>query len=231
MKYTTLILMLIAFIAVGCTRHRPKADQSPFQDEETQYTLAFVFDLGPKYRDRVIYGDTSALKYAMDVKDTYFRDRSEPTDRLLIAQIVGTERAVLWDGMPRTFKREFPNAAADLRDYLRRQFNKTSGPHLQTYDSVASTFDYLMKHRSRKGKTATLVFSEMKDQSPDPKKARKHLVDSLAAYHKGGGHCAFYWLSDETSKELDAIGDDAGLTFKNFIPDAVRDPVRPTFLD
>ena len=69
----------------------------------------------------------------------------------------------------------------------------------------------------------------MKNNSPDPAKSRKHLVDSLAAFSRAGGHCAFYWLSWETLKEMEAIGKDAGLTWSHFIPEAVRDPIRPTF--
>jgi hypothetical protein len=238
MKRLFLVAILLASAGLGCTplgctpRQRDAgANDSPFQEEDTGYTLAFIFDLGPKYRDRVMGKDPIALKYALDVKNTYFQDRSDsPTDRLLIAQVSSLETAVLWDGKPRTFKREFPSPEKDLKDYLSSRTGDSKGPYLYTYDSVADTFDYLLKFRG-KGKTAVLVFSEMTNKSPDPAKSRKHLVDSLAAYAKSGGHCAFYWLTWDTVRELEQIGKDAGLTFGTFVPDAVRDPVRPTFLD
>ncbi len=231
MKRALTIIVLLAASVTGCTRHRPEANNSPFPEEENRYTLALVFDLSPKYRDRVLGTDPIALKYALEVKDIYFRDRSETTDRLLIARVSGQERAVLWDGKPRTFKKEFPNPTKDFRENLTKHADTSGAPYLPAYDAVADTFDYLLKFRSGKGKTAVLVFSDMQNRSSDPAKSRKHLVSSLAAYAKSGGHCAFYWLSWDTCNELEAVGKDAGLTFGNFIPDAVRDPVRPTFVD
>jgi hypothetical protein len=230
-KRTLIIFVMLAATLVGCTRHRPDGNKSPFQEEDTRYTLAFVFDLGPKYRSRVLGSNPTALQYALEVKDIYFRDRSDASDRLLVAQVSSLERAVLWDAKPRFFKKEFPNPTKDFKDYLAKHADMSAGPHLYAYDAVADTFDYLLKFRSARGKTAVLVFSEMQDRSPDPLKARKHLVNSLAAYARSGGHCAFYWLSWDTCKEMEAVGQEAGLTWGHFIPDAVRDPVRPTFLD
>ena len=71
---------------------------------------------------------------------------------------------------------------------------------------------------------------QLAEETPCPP-PRKHLVNSLGAYARSGGHCAFYWLSWESCNELEGIGKEAGLRFGSFIPDAVRDPVRPTFLD
>lgn len=231
MRRKLTIVVILAATVLGCTRHRPEANKSPFPEEETRYTLAFVFDLGPKYRNRVLGSNPTALTYALEVKDSFFRDRSEATDRLVVAQVSSMEQAVLWDGKPRTFKKEFPNPTKDFRDHLAKHADTSGGPYLHTYDAVADTFDYLLKFRSGRGKTAVLVFSDMHDRSPDPAKARQHLVNSLAAYSKSGGHCAFYWLSSTSWKELEKIGEEAGLTWGYFIPDAVRDPVRPTFLD
>ena len=226
---TLFIVGVLAATAIGCTRVRSDSSSSPspFQEEETRYTLAYVFDFGPRFRE--LSNGPTGLRYALDIKDIFFRDRSEPTDRLLLAQTSSIDRAVLWDGKPRTFKKEFANPEKDLRDFLNRHADASKGPNLHAYDSVADTFDYLLKFRSRKAKTAVLVFSEMKDNSPAPATSRKHLVDSLAAYSRAGGHCAFYWLSWETTKEMEAIGKEAGLTWSYFIPEAVRDPIRPTF--
>jgi hypothetical protein len=138
---------------------------------------------------------------------------------------------VLWDGKPRTFKKEFPNPSTDFRAYLAGHAGLSDGPYLNSYDAVADTFDYLLKFRSGKGKTAVLVFSDMENRAADKAKARQHLVKSLSAYAKSGGHCAFYWLSWDTCNELEGVAKDAGLKFGHFVPDAVRDPVRPSFLD
>ncbi len=231
MKRSLVVIALLTSAVSGCTRYRPDGKASPFQKEETPYTLAFIFDLGPKYRDRVLGPNPTALKYALEVKDIYFRDRAENADRLLIAQVASNDKAVLWDGKVRTFKKEFPNATKDFKEYLAGHAHVSDGQLLNAYDAVADTFDYLMKFRSGNGKTAVLVFSALEDKSSDPPKARQHLVNSLGAYARSGGHCAFYWLSLDRCRELEAIGKDAGLTFGSFVPDAVRDPVRPTFLD
>jgi len=220
-----LVVFGLLGLAAGCTPYDPQAKKALFAPEETPYTLAFVFD--PNCAG--LYDGRSPLKYAMEVKDTYFRDRSESSDRLVIAQVSKNNAGVLWDGKPRTFKREFPNAAEDLKAFLLR--NGDSCKDVSAYDAVADTFEYLLEHRAATGKTAVLVFSSLENRSADPAASRARLVESLSAFSNSNGHCAFYWLTKETSKELKAVGKEAGLKFVSFIPDPVRDPVRPTFLD
>ena len=95
-------LLIFILLLPACTPYDPDGKlgngkgNSPFPQENTPYTLAFIID--PKCCDRLVGGDGSGLKYAMDVKDIFFRDRTEPNDRLIIALVSGKDSGVVWDG-------------------------------------------------------------------------------------------------------------------------------------
>lgn len=226
-----IVAMILAILAAmsGCTPYQPGANNSPFEEEDTGYTLAFVIDtVSAGYRDRIVGNHPTGTQYMMKVKDIYFQERSEPTDRLVFSRVGRAQHAVIWDGKPRTFRKEVGTSVNGFANFLAKQSG--SGGQVNGYDAVADTFDYLLKFR-RRGKTAVLVFAEMRNESADPAKSREHLVSSLREFSLKGGHCAFYWLTWETCKEMEQIGKDAGLGMSYFVPDAVRDPVIPSFLN
>jgi hypothetical protein len=220
---TGVLLPVWIVACAGCTAYKP--GNSLDADEECDYMLAEVFDVTEPTREYVLGNDGRAFAYAQDVKDAFFRERGEATDRILLSVIGGRRNEPLWEGKPKTYRKEFPTAEK-FRGFLERQSVKDSKTN--SYDGVAEAFDYIRKFH-RGPKSAVLVFSNMLNNSDDPGRSRRRLVESLRAYVKTGGYCCFYWVSWDTIKDLEAVFKDAGLDTRHIVPDARKDPVRKTF--
>src|SRR5262245_32506304 len=111
-----------AILVCGCTKHTDQADQQiSLGREDADYLVVIAVDLSGSFAD-LMTRDGKGYEFTMRVADKYFRNSIGTTNRIVIAQLSGTERALLWDGTPVQLRQDFPTAA-NFRDFLLKKSN------------------------------------------------------------------------------------------------------------
>src|SRR5437867_608082 len=106
----TLLVVVLSICVLGC---EPVANQtsSPIVAQEFDFVLAVVVDMSGSFSAEMQSGSGRAHRFLMRAVDLFFRNRiGEGNDRIIISQVSGTERALLWDGTPRGLRQEFTSA-------------------------------------------------------------------------------------------------------------------------
>src|SRR5438876_3144945 len=103
---------------------------------------------------------------------------------MILSQISAKQNALLWDGKPRSFARDFPTPQA-FREFLQKRSDPNGS---RVYSALADSIEYLLlQHENNpKLKSAVLVFSDMEDNGPEAN-SKERLIDALKAYGKKGG--------------------------------------------
>jgi hypothetical protein len=189
-----LVLTLIAAAAfvTGCTRHTEKDEQQvSLGREDAEYLIVIALDLSGSFADKMTR-DGKGYEFTMRVADRYFRNSIGTNNRIIIAQLSATNRALLWDGTPVQLRQDFPTAA-DFRDFLLKK-SHPAGSRL--YDGIVDGFDYVLSDPSVMGgktRAAVFVLSDFDDNLSGPK-AEERLAQSLKAFAKTNGVVGFYFL-------------------------------------
>jgi hypothetical protein len=135
-----------------------------------------------------------AHRFLLLLVERFFRDRIGSNDKIVIAQVSGAEKSLLWDGSPRALRQEFPNAEA-FRDFLLAGSNPAGS---RVHDGIADTVDYIMDYpgvANGQTKSALFVMSDMDDNFPEAEASKARLLRSLAVYSSRGGVVGFYWVN------------------------------------
>ena len=215
-----IVLCALVLFLAACSPPPPATD-SPFQHEEAEYVLAFVIDVSPSLDDFALGKDGRAFRFFIRNKDAFFRDRAGSSDRILLAQISGKEKALLWDGTPRHFRREFPNASALKRYYEDHAHFGGS----RVFDSLTDTVKYLVGyHETRKVKSTLIVLSDMDDNFPNADHSKARLLAALKDYANKGGMVGFYWVDHRFAPEWKRHLSDAGFRHFRVESDIVAEP-------
>jgi hypothetical protein len=221
-------IVLLCVCVLGC---EPVANQtgSPIAAQEFDYVLAVVVDMSGSFSGEMQSGSGRAHRFLMRAVDLFFRNRiGEGNDRIIITQVSGTQRALLWDGTPRGLRQEFSSARA-FEAFLLQNSNPAGS---RIHDGVRETIEYVMGMpgvSSGKTRTFVMVLSDMDENFSEPAASREKLVNSLKAYAQAGGVAGIYWCNQQFvpgwRKDLKDCG------FKSFVveSDIVADPAIPVF--
>lgn len=183
-----------ALLVAGCTKHSDDLDQRvvSLERENSDGIVLIAIDLSGSFAD-FMTRDGKAYEFILRVADGYFRNSIGTNNRIVIAQLSATDRALLWDGTPVQLRQDFPNADR-LRDYL---FAKSHPAGSRIHDGVSETLEYAVSDLGVAGgktRAAVLVLSDFDDNAPNPEKSERRLVDSLQAFGRTGGVVGFYFL-------------------------------------
>jgi hypothetical protein len=221
------ILGLVSLAAVcGC---EPRREQhvSPLAQDEIENVVVILLDMSGSYAARS-GADGEAYGFALQVVDRYFRNSIGSNDRLVLAQISGTEKSLLWEGTPIQLRQKFSTA-----DEFHRFLQAKSSPHgSRVHSGAADALDYVLAFPGVANDTtrsAVFVLSDMLDNFPDSEQSKQRLLRSLAAYSQSGGAVGLYWVDSSLLAEWRANLRNAGI--KNFVVESeiVADPALPTF--
>ena len=184
-------IVAVVVVLAGC---QPRIEEpvAVVPAQECDYLLAVVVDMSGSYAAQMT-SDGRAYKFLMHLVERFFRDRIGSNDRIIIAQVSGTEKALLWDGSPRALRQEFASAKA-FADFLQSRSNPAGS---RIHDGIAETLEYVMDFpsvASGKTKSAMFVLSDMDDNFPDSDSSKARLVQALSEYAKTGGVVGFYWV-------------------------------------
>jgi hypothetical protein len=183
-------IFLIAF-AAGCEKRRETVE-STFGHNESDYVLTIVVDLSGSFINKMAEGG-KAYDFTLRVVDRYFRDRIGTNDRIVLAQISGAERALLWEGTPVDLRHEFPNAAA-FRSFLVEHATQSGS---LVHAAMTSALQHAMTDtRVAKGqaKSALFVLSDMMDNGPVSEESERILMQELSDYGRCGGVVGLYYV-------------------------------------
>ena len=123
-------IVAVILCATGCEKRRESSHTTFAHDGNAEYVLGVVIDLSGSFSD-LMAEKGQAHAFLLQVIDAYFRDRIGSQDKLIIAQISGNERALLWEGKPLQLRRDFPTPES-FRNMLRMKSLEweESGPWL-----------------------------------------------------------------------------------------------------
>jgi hypothetical protein len=192
MKRTIALLLILL---VGCSPRRDRTDspghitgQALGQTEE-EYVMLIALDLSGSFKDRIA---GEAFAFSTRVIDRYFRGRIGTSDKLVIAQLSGTDRSLLWEGTPIALRKEFPTADA-FRDYL---LGKGDPNGSRVYAGLHNAMGYVLSDprvQSGGAKTAVFVLSDMMDSDND-KMTEGYMNHDVSELGWRGGVMGLYYV-------------------------------------
>lgn len=189
----TLRALLLACALVGCQAvPRGQEEEPVLGDQGHEFRLSFVLDVSGSFIRELEPGG-KAYPFLMSAMDRYEKDKLGSNVKVIVSQISGTRRALLWDGTPRELKERFP----DARAFMNFVVSKSNPNGSRVHDGVTDSLEYLMSFpgvAQRTVKTACLVLSDFDDNFPDEADTKKRLIECLGKYAKTGGSIGFYWV-------------------------------------
>jgi hypothetical protein len=209
MKRLRVLLMLLFVTSIpGCIASQANKSISPFEANELDGCLAIVIDMSGSFAES---WDDRAFGLFTDLADQYFTDAMGTDNRLVISQLSGNERAVLFEGKPSELQQKFSSPQA-FSDYLKQQSDPTSS---NVYDSVRRTVDYirLLNGVTENTRLMTVVLSDLKDSESDRTTriaSGTRMVETLRPYAERGGALALYFVSTDEIPRWRRVLDESG---------------------
>lgn len=188
--------LCIALIAVamlpGCVPKRPRELTSTFESEELDGCMTFLIDMSGSFANS---WDDRAYKLFIELSEQYFTEAMGTNNRLIIAQLSGNDRVVVFDGRPSDLQRQFKSPEA-LNEHLKQNSNAY---YSHVFHAIKQTVDYVgaLRGVSENTRLLTVVLSDLQDSETDlaRRSAMGHaMVDSLKIYRQAGGALALYYV-------------------------------------
>lgn len=193
-RFTWFFVFLIAFS--GCT---PRAEVAPENSimlhERHGCVITVLLDLSGSFHAQMVEGG-KAHRFFLAILDTYFKDHIGEKDEIVIAQISGADRALLWQGTPMQLRQDFANPQA-FQKFLTGRVAPRQSKVLQNF---AKAVEYMVSYQDvANGKTRSAIFvlSDMRDNDPDRDSARERLKKALETYASTGGVIGCYYVDQD----------------------------------
>ncbi len=212
-------LLLLSLLAVGCS-------SAAGETKPTRYVLVVAVDLSGSFAEKMAT-DGKAYEFLVAVVERYFRDRIGKPDRVIVAQLSGTNRSLLWEGPPRNLMRDF--SARTFRDYLLSKADP-NGSHL--HDGIMHALEYLMSDpqvTNGQAHSALFILSDMLDNADRPEESEAKLVAMLGAYARVGGTLGMYYVDQFQLPKWRKHAQEAGFVDPMIESEIVGRPTLPSF--
>ena len=184
-----LVVLLCVLMITGCGKRRESTETATFNRNDNQRVVMIVMDLSGSFTAKMA-NDGKAWEFATTCVDRYFRKSDPLNDRIILAQISGTERSLLWEGTPIELRRDFQSAES-FRDFL---LSKADESGSLVNHGVTNAVEYLTRHPRYGGghaKMVTLILSDMEDTGGSDSEQRMN--ESLVAYAGTDGSVGIYF--------------------------------------
>jgi hypothetical protein len=216
-----LVIIACALMFVGCQQRAEQ--QSVFEPDDGEYVLTIVLDMSISFRELM---DDKAWTFLCQIIDRYFQERIGHNDKLILAQLSASDRALLWMGTPLELRQEF-KSATEFRAWVESKADP-NGSNL--HDGIVQAVEYtLTDAASGKGKSAVMILSDMIDSKGAD--GRERAVSALAKVGKSGGGVGLYYVDVQQCALWKKLLHDAGVPDANVIVEAdiVGHPNLPRF--
>lgn len=208
---TIAFVLSTALLLTGCDEYQPPANpssnavqlqggvsakSSPLPPAQTDYVVMLVIDLSGSFSHQMA-DDGKAYNFALKIYDKYFRDRiGNDKDRLIVAQLSGSHRSLLWQGSPIELRHQFPSAAA-FKDFLLANADPRGSV---IHDGIAHALEYLTSDPSLangNSNSAVFVLSDLLDNGANPEKSGPRVSRALADYGSKNGVVGLYYVDQD----------------------------------
>lgn len=174
----------------------PPAGPSMFATPETDYVVMLVIDLSGSFAHQMAE-EGKGYEFALKIYDRFFRDRiGNEKDKLIIAQLSGSHRSLLWQGKPIELRQQFPSAS-DFRDFLRTKMDPRGSV---IHDGIAQAVEYITSDPTLitpNTKSAVFVLSDLLDNGANPEKSGPRVSRALAEYGRKNGVVGLYYVDQD----------------------------------
>lgn len=222
------LLAAIAFIG-GCIPSANIAAPPPFETEELDSVLAVSVDLSGSFANRF---SEQAYPLLLDVTDRFFRTGMGQHNRVVLSQMSGNSRVVLFDGTASELRSRFASPE-ELAGFLRSKSQPERSP---IFDATRETIDYVVGIDGIGDSTRvlTVILSDMRESESDQSKRTtqgRKMLESLKRYREQGGAIACYCVDQNETQRWRRIFDLAGFDpgYSLISNDLVENPTLPTF--
>lgn len=185
------LALSVLCLLVGCERTRHREEAAAFH-EDHEYVCVVAIDLSGSFQHQMA-DNGHAYSFLMSVLKRYFDDHSGTHDKIILAQLSGTNRSLLWEGTPRELRQEFPTATK-FREFLLKNAHPNGSV---IHEGVRHALEYVASDVhvvNGKARSAFFVLSDMLDNAPDTEASRDKLLQALATYAKQGHIVGFYFV-------------------------------------
>jgi hypothetical protein len=204
--------------------------QSTFDANEADYVLCVVVDMSGSYAE-MMAKDGRAFTFMTAVVDKFFRDQLGSNGRLIISQISGNKKSLIWEGRTLDLRRDF--TPETFRDFL---IKKSDPNGSLVHESLARSLEYLMAQpaiANGKAKAALFVLSDMEHNGERTPELRDRVKNGLAKFGKLGGIVGLYYVSEENNlaEKWQTVLREAGIRDFRVESEIVSKPSLPSFRD
>lgn len=216
MKHQIIIWSVFCLFSAGCVKSPDLGQTSPFESQELDACLMIVIDLSGSYQD---LWDKRAYDLFLQLSDRYFNESMGTENRLIISQISGTEKALLFEGKPSDLRQQF-RSPQELSNFLKENSDPDSS---RVYAATRQTLDYVntLPGLTKNTRLLTLIFSDMLDSespsqiwdTPFP----QELQDSLQCYQTLGGGIALYFVADSERQRWHQLLQETGFSAGHYL--------------
>lgn len=228
-RWTLVLLAVIGVTTLGCVPSQRHDDRSPFAAGDLEACLTVVVDMSGSFESEL---STRAYPLLVELCDRFFTGGSGGESRIVICQLSGTDRAVLFEGRPSELQSSF-ESPEELADFLRAKSDPGSS---QVYKATEQAVSYVCaKPRvSEQTRLMTVILSDMIDsESRDPERTKHgtRMLASLKRYREMGGGLALYYVDEDETGRWSRILSKAGFTPGSFVIEStlVARPQLPRF--
>lgn len=220
-----LAVILFALSLVGCQK-RAADPETVFQAEDSEYVLTIVLDLSSSFQE-LMAKDGKAWEFVCQIIDQYFRDRIGHNDKLILAQLSASDRALVWKGSPLELRQEFASA----EEFHAWISSKADPNGSRLYEGIIQAVEYMKSDpviAGGRGKSAVFILSDMIDSGGDA--GREQAISALAEAGKTGG-VGLYYVDVKRCGMWEKLLLDAGIPASNLSvqADIVGHPTLPRF--
>ncbi len=191
--HTVVWLLCLFVIALGgCAPRRTTESVAVIGRGDHDYICLVAIDLSGSFQHQMADGG-KAYDFLMTILQRYFDNHAGANDKIILAQLSGTQRSLLWQGSPTQLRQEFPSASA-FRAFLLQKADPNGSV---IHDGVRNAVDYIASDArvaSGQARSAVFVLSDMLDNAPDSQESERRLVQSIAAYGQQGHVVGLYYV-------------------------------------
>lgn len=225
MKSTISVLLVAIAVVTGCAKRQRLENPSIFTESTSAFTLTILLDTSRSFQDEFV-GGGKAYNFCMAVLDRYDHSKVGSEDEIVIAQISGADRALLFKGSPQQLRQQF-SGPEEFAKFL----NDRSDPNGSlVHQSMARTLEYLLSDRrfvSGQKKSALFVLSDMIDNGSEGA-AKQEALNLLTRYGQAGGCVGLYFVDQSLFPEWNHLINSCG--FKHSVVEIdIDSPTLPDF--
>lgn len=143
MRYVLLILLaLLSLAPAGCGERRDptRDDETTFAHTRADAVAVVVLDLSGSFEQLLLGRENRAFTFLQKLIQQFFHQGIGREQRLVIAQISGTDKALVFEGSVRDFADRFPDPDS-FKDHLKRVGNPAGS---RVYDSISDALSYTL---------------------------------------------------------------------------------------